>query len=240
MENLKYYGARLDEFDHVLVLDADVILLKPIDELLDDANVQAAGLAATYDHELDVPSSRWPPIQGGYLLFKPNAPDYDALVALTKQGDFRSGSGWKGAQVGWAYGGAGPVGLLSFYYNLVRDGKLQGPFKDDHPPKAADLPGNMTEQPAESRMAVLDRSKHDVLETSLLNTMIEQGKVHVDNIASFHFTGRCLKPWTCSPMRSPICEQMTERWWGLRAELAAARGVDAGARCSGGYTPLDF
>lgn len=242
VENMKYYGAKLVDFDYVLVLDADVMMLKPIDEVLDDERVANAGLIATYDHELDSPGSAFPPIQGGYLLFKPRSSDFDSLVALTKEGDFRQGRGWKGTAVGWAYGGVGPVGLLSFYYNLVENDLLAGPFRQHQLEKRTDLPGDMSEQPADSRLVVLDRSKHDVIDTQPFKEMVSAGKVGMEDVASFHFAGLCLKPWTCVPPRSNICEAMTAKWWELRAEFAESRGLETGTRCEAGsdYEPLNF
>lgn len=58
-ETLKYWPLSLTEYDRVLTLDADVMVLDPMDELME----RKEDFVGTYDHGLDTPDSTVPPIQ---------------------------------------------------------------------------------------------------------------------------------------------------------------------------------
>merc|ERR1719359_608391 len=106
-ETLKYWPLSLTEYDRVLTLDADVMVLDPMDELME----RKEDFVGTYDHGLDTPDSTVPPIQGGFLLYRPNGGDFQAITALTREGDWtRDVPGWKKSGIGYAYGGTGPDG----------------------------------------------------------------------------------------------------------------------------------
>ena len=60
-ENLKLYASKLVDYDRVFVLDGDVMLLGAFDELVDLQNP----LLGTSDYEVILPSSAFPPINGG-------------------------------------------------------------------------------------------------------------------------------------------------------------------------------
>mmetsp|Transcript_11667 Transcript_11667/g.36386 ORF Transcript_11667/g.36386 Transcript_11667/m.36386 type:complete len:379 (-) Transcript_11667:36-1172(-) len=241
LEGLKYYGAALLEYERVLVLDADVLLLEPIDEIFDIPSSHA--LVGTYNHNLDISSSVFPAVQGGFLLFSPSLSDFQALVNLTREGDYRAETGWKGSNTGWVYGGVGPQGLLSFYYNQVRPG--QPGFDPTAPQKGYDVPGNATVQPPGSRFLPLDHSVYNVLVPDLRRMRmwapwkaeLALAAFDASRVKAFHFSGLCQKPWQCVPTGSLLCEAMTSRWWELRAELAG--GAHTG-RCRVGamYEPL--
>jgi len=235
MEQLKYYGAALTDYDRVVILDGDTMWLQPIDELFTDT--AGAKLQGIYDHELDIDSSAFPPLNTGFLVFTPDKRDFDAINGIVREGDFRSGTGWEGSMTGWTYG-TGSQGVLSFYYNQVHPG-VPG-YNATGPTKGKDLPGlPFTKQPASSRFRPLDRSVYNVIETGLLKEAIRDKRADASRVKLFHFTGGCVKPWTCSPPSSSICEDMTKRWWALRAELAQRWGGDA-KRCEawGSYEPL--
>merc|ERR1711971_1443209 len=111
-ETVKYWGIALMEYDRVLVIDADVMIFDPMDELME----LPEDFIGTYDHGLDGPASTAPPTQGGFLLLRPNMTDFEEVKALTREGDW-GGSGWKRSGIGFCYGGVGPDGLLPYYYN---------------------------------------------------------------------------------------------------------------------------
>merc|ERR1719401_760400 len=111
-ETLKYWGLAMTEYDRVLVIDADVLILSPMDELME----REEDIIGVYDHGLDVDVSTVPPIQGGFLLLRPNMTDFEEIKRLTREGDW-AGDGWKHSGIGWCYGGVGPDGLLSYYFN---------------------------------------------------------------------------------------------------------------------------
>jgi TolA-binding protein len=57
------------DFDRVLVLDSDTMLVEPIDDILDSAADYQ--LTTTADWAMMEPQNQWPPIQTGFLLFNP-------------------------------------------------------------------------------------------------------------------------------------------------------------------------
>eukprot|EP00927_Polykrikos_kofoidii_P049860 TRINITY_DN43870_c0_g1_i1.p1 TRINITY_DN43870_c0_g1~~TRINITY_DN43870_c0_g1_i1.p1 ORF type:complete len:386 (+),score=61.11 TRINITY_DN43870_c0_g1_i1:119-1276(+) len=234
MEQLKYYGAAFTEFDRVVIMDGDTVFVQPIDELF--PNFDKVKLKSIYDHELDYPSSTFPPINTGFLVFKPDKADFDAICNIVREGDYRDGTGWAGSKTGWTYG-TGSQGILSFYYNQVQLG-VPG-YNPAPPQKGKDLPGmNFTVQPPSSRFLPLDRSVYDVIDTKLLRDAVREGRADASRVKIFHYTGGCPKPWLCATGTSPLCEEMTQRWWALRAELARASGASEKRCTTGDYQEL--
>merc|ERR1719379_2898086 len=88
------------------------MVLDPMDELME----REEDMVGTYDHGLDTPSSTVPPIQGGFLLYRPSKADFEEILKLTKEGEW-GGNGWKDSGIGYCCGGVGPDGLLSYFYH---------------------------------------------------------------------------------------------------------------------------
>jgi hypothetical protein len=95
-EFAKIGAFKLVEYEKVLVLDSDTLMLQNIDELW-KAEQEAQ---YTYDNGL-----KGGCINGGFAMFKPSLTTYNDLVAMIKEGDFRPGSAWGGSGIGWCYGG---------------------------------------------------------------------------------------------------------------------------------------
>jgi len=238
-EMMKLYGVGLVDYHRVVICDADLMFLGSLDELLGRSDEL---MQATYDHELDFKSQAGftnsitsiPLVNGGFVVVKPSREDFDGLLNLIKEGDFRAGSGWKGERVGWGFGGIGPQGLYSYYYN--KDSLAAGEVMV----KAPDLGQNMTLRPPKSRVQPLDRSVYDVIDTPDLDEALQAERVSSDDVKVFHFTGMCSKPWDCLHARSAICQKMTDRWWNLRSEFAAHQGSSPPPRCKEGgeYEPM--
>lgn len=225
-EMMKLYGVSLTEYDRVVICDADLMFLRNIDNLLLRSSHP---VFATYDYELDRgTNSALPVVNGGFIVVQPSESDFQALVSLVEEGDFRSGSGWRGMQVGWAYGGVAIQGIFAYFYN--KEALEQG----ERPVRRKDLACNMTIGPLSTRIGVLDRSVYDVIDTQDLVAAVESNEVSYEKVRVFHFTGNCLKPWDCNQPQSKLCKQVTDHWWRLHAELGGKRG------CHGaeGYIPL--
>eukprot|EP00927_Polykrikos_kofoidii_P027108 TRINITY_DN23975_c0_g3_i1.p1 TRINITY_DN23975_c0_g3~~TRINITY_DN23975_c0_g3_i1.p1 ORF type:complete len:435 (-),score=56.38 TRINITY_DN23975_c0_g3_i1:125-1429(-) len=226
-EQLKYYGAAMTEYDRVLVADADVILLHPFDELFDLS--PKAGMVGTYDHEMDIRDSVFPPVNSGFLLFTPDKADFDGLVEVYREGNL-TGRGFRYSGTGYTYG-AGSQGMLSFFYNQWIPG-YPGVNFTVRPVKGQDLPGMpATVQPPGSRFYPVDRSIYGVILTDSLKWALSAGHASVDKVKAFHFAGGCLKPWTCSPTNTDLCNAMTDRWWDMRHEVESAHGLPRTERC---------
>jgi len=223
-ETLKYWPLSMTEYDRVLMLDADVMVLDPMDELME----RKEDFVGTYDHGLDIAGSTVPPVQGGFLLYRPNGADFQAIKRLTKEGSW-GGNGWKNSGIGYAYGGTGPDGLLAYFYHkgalpqLKKVGKkqiLDGPYGNA-------VPG--------VRMFGADRSKYDVVITERLEKDLKDTdeKEIIDGVKSMHFTGGCAKPWQCHGAEKNmflkrgagnLCDAMTKRWFAMRASLEKEKG----------------
>jgi hypothetical protein len=234
-ETIKYWGLSLTQFDRVMVLDADTIILDPMDELMELPD----DFVGTYDHGLDCCASRLPPVQGGFLLFRPNATDFENVKALTREGDW-SGAGWKNSHVGYWYGGIGPDGLLQYYFNKDALENLP-PIKTEHREleegiSKPSLPG--------SRMKVVDRDVYDVLLTDRLTRELKDRDLATvaSGVKAAHFTGDCLKPWSChyaNPNRAShgLCDALHLRWGEMWAEVATKRvgSIITTATAAGSY-----
>eukprot|EP00928_Gymnodinium_smaydae_P004468 TRINITY_DN11517_c0_g4_i1.p2 TRINITY_DN11517_c0_g4~~TRINITY_DN11517_c0_g4_i1.p2 ORF type:complete len:424 (-),score=105.79 TRINITY_DN11517_c0_g4_i1:35-1306(-) len=238
-EQIKYWGLYMTEYDRVLVLDADSLVLDPMDELME----LPEDFVGTYDHGLDVPNSVSPPVQGGFLLFRPSLKDLRRIRHLTGEGDFHFGgkAGWKNSGVGYAYGGTGPDGMLAYFYQRGALSRMEKHGKKELPEilGAAPLKG--------SRMRAVDRSVYDlVLNQRLKEEVDKQNHDEVlANVKSVHFTGDCPKPWICRDDWAKqfwLCSGLHDRWWQMRADLEASRGLPKTSRqegCkAGAYKPM--
>jgi len=230
-EQIKYWGLALTQFDRVLVLDADTIVLDPMDELMDLQD----DFVGTFDHGLDCCGSRMPPVQGGFLLFRPNATDFENVKALTREGDW-SGAGWKNSRVGYWYGGIGPDGLLQYYFNKDALKNLP-PAEIGHRELAE---GIAKPSLLGSRMKSVDRDVYDVLIADRLAEDLKGRDLATvaRGVKSAHFTGNCMKPWSCIVIDRPgseLCEAMHSRWGEMWAEVATKRLGSSSATATRSY-----
>eukprot|EP00927_Polykrikos_kofoidii_P062650 TRINITY_DN57456_c0_g1_i1.p1 TRINITY_DN57456_c0_g1~~TRINITY_DN57456_c0_g1_i1.p1 ORF type:complete len:390 (+),score=44.04 TRINITY_DN57456_c0_g1_i1:58-1227(+) len=219
-EQLKFYGAKLVEYDRVVVLDGDTMVRAPIDELFEMTSANQSEppqLIAVYDHELDIRGSTFPPVNSGFLVYTPRTSDFDDIVSIYRRGDFRSGTGWMGSGTGWTYG-TGSQGILSFYYNQVRPGQPNSYNKKTKPlSKGLDLPDlGWTKQPPGSRFRPLDRSVYNVIDSHNLQ---KSRDLNGSRVKVFHFTGLCQKPWRDSGKETAICDQMQKEWKAVLAKV---------------------
>ena len=97
----------------ILMIDTDIHIRKPFDAVfLPPMMGENATLGYTHGAwEIEK-------INGGYLVIRPDErseKDYHGIYEVLREGDFRSGTGWKG-KVGWCYGGRTIQGLLPYWY----------------------------------------------------------------------------------------------------------------------------
>eukprot|EP01062_Namystynia_karyoxenos_P072857 TRINITY_DN6945_c0_g1_i1.p1 TRINITY_DN6945_c0_g1~~TRINITY_DN6945_c0_g1_i1.p1 ORF type:complete len:557 (+),score=158.50 TRINITY_DN6945_c0_g1_i1:56-1726(+) len=152
----------------------------------------------------------WPieKLNGGFLVIRTGertAEDYKNILALLREGDFRGGTGWKGAGYGWTYGGRTMQGLLPYYYIM---GAGSG--------RARRLP------------------------RCVFNNMVnsdECKRMQPAAVRSNHFTGGCMKPWTCNRMGHALCTGFHDDWWKHAALAARALGTQPPS-CRFGYRSM--
>lgn len=124
----------------VVHLDLDVLVLQPIDALFD---VITKGKSSDYDlsqfikvqwpdkpfpdkvdafltrdYNMHPPGGKYPLVQGGFLVIRPDMKIYQEFVEIVKEGDYRQNGGW-GGLVGRGYGGMTIQGLLPYFYDIL-------------------------------------------------------------------------------------------------------------------------
>lgn len=115
-ELIKLTSYRLTQYDRVIHLDADTMILNSFDELFD----MRKSLVYTTDPNMATfKGEDKMPVQGGFIVLKPSERDYKNLIDIMMTTEFRKGKGWNSTKVGWYWGGMTVQGLLPYYYNLV-------------------------------------------------------------------------------------------------------------------------
>lgn len=64
------------------------------------------------------PARTYKPVQGGFLVLRPDMAVYDEFVQIIKLGDFRRSGGWGGV-VGPFYGSMTFQGIMPYYYDYL-------------------------------------------------------------------------------------------------------------------------
>ena len=99
----KLWAMTLVYYDRVLVVDADVLLLEPIDEIWGKSGDYL--LTTTHDWCMLSASNRFPVVQSGFLLFTPRlaSPHFEKIRTVYRAAQFRKndGSGWEDSGIGY-------------------------------------------------------------------------------------------------------------------------------------------
>lgn len=220
-ELTKLEGFRMGrEFDTVVMVDCDVMFHRPL--TADDpreapqADTATVSTDATGDHRSQSPmhlggllnvqavlgwtKGGWDSerINGGFLVFSPRRHSaglhLNRIVELLREGDFRPGSGWKGRGIGWTYGGRTIQGILPYYFFI----------------ESADVEASMERGAGPS-----SSTPHIELSRCRLNNMVQLQpckQTPFSAVTSNHFTGDCVKPWSCSRRAHPLCGQFADAW----------------------------
>eukprot|EP00563_Minutocellus_polymorphus_P008506 CAMPEP_0181025898 /NCGR_PEP_ID=MMETSP1070-20121207/3348_1 /TAXON_ID=265543 /ORGANISM="Minutocellus polymorphus, Strain NH13" /LENGTH=463 /DNA_ID=CAMNT_0023103047 /DNA_START=200 /DNA_END=1587 /DNA_ORIENTATION=+ len=128
-ENDKLLIYNLTEYDRVVSLDTDALMVQPIDELFDHAE-ETQGTLDYYglgDDEPDHPEGGFkqavvPAINGGFVVVRPSREAFAGILDIYKRGDFSLEqvdgymAGWDHIGTGYYYGGISFQGLLPAYY----------------------------------------------------------------------------------------------------------------------------
>mmetsp|Transcript_27556 Transcript_27556/g.41691 ORF Transcript_27556/g.41691 Transcript_27556/m.41691 type:complete len:467 (-) Transcript_27556:8-1408(-) len=128
-ENDKLYIYNMTQYDRVVLLDTDVIMVKPIDELLDDP-AESLGTLDYYalepgkaHPEGGMKLSVLPPINAGFVVVRPNVNTLTNIQDMLRRGQFTTGqtkdgyvAGWEQTGIGYFFGGISIQGVLTAYY----------------------------------------------------------------------------------------------------------------------------
>lgn len=214
-EFLKLWAYTLTSYHRVVHLDMDSIILKSMDELYSIDKE----LLFTGDYNMRG-GSPVPPAQGGFLVIRPSMERFEEFCAIIKKGQ-HGGNGWEGSKIGNFWGGQTIQGIIPFFYHIKHPGDGQEVNRCIY--------NVMVDNPYKPHTSVcLDG------EVTCQDCRLQSPQ----NVASAHFT-ICQKPWTCcehlNPKNQVLCENLHDRWFGLRDELERSRGIDSSYRVMGRY-----
>jgi len=237
-ELIKLEAFRLTEHPIIVHLDLDVIINKPLDDVLDfminpEPYKKSPELLAkipimwpekdipddislifTKDYNVVAPKRSDKPYQGGFFAIKPSLDTYNEYLGIVRKGDYDVKKGW-GGKVGPFYGGMTIQGLLPWYYEYL------------HPGKSVELNrckyNNMSDKP------YLQRKNGERICRTNEEECDDCRFANMEDVVTFHFT-ICQKPWLCLPYNNlrnknfQLCRQMNYKWYALRSELEASWG----------------
>ena len=237
-ELIKLEAFTLTNYSIVVHLDLDVLVLQPLDELFDMMLYQThlrpgarisksimwpdkplpetINAFYTYDYNMVEPSLKAKPVQGGFLVLRPDQAVYDELREIVKKGDFREGSGW-GGQVGPFYGSMTFQGLIPYFYDIL------------HPGQSVELNrciyNQMCDNPRDQRTV------NDIVHGKCKTGQDECEDCRsrpLEDVVTAHFT-LCQKPWGCNLHEADIiqyrlCRKLTREWYRIRSDMEASWG----------------
>lgn len=228
-ELIKFEAFRLTDYDLVVILDLDVLVLKPLDMLFDLVLYKrrpSAGhimwparplpediqLLYTIDYAMVPPGRANKPIQGGFVVLRPNEKVYHDIVTTVLTSNYTN-KGWDGT-FGRFWGDMTFQGLLPYYFLHKNSGHAVELNRCVH--------NNMVSDPRTRASA-----GQPVCYT--LEEKCEDCRSRpVEEVYSTHFT-LCQKPWLCVPhTRSGayhrLCSKLTDEWFRVRSELEQSWG----------------
>jgi len=176
------------------------------------------------------PSRKYKPVQGGFLVLRPDMAVYQEFVEIVKKGDFRQKGGWGGI-VGPFYGSMTFQGIVPYYYDVL------------HQNEAVELNRCVYNQMADNPKD--KRTVNDIPQGRCRTNEEECEDCRsrpFEDVVSAHFT-LCQKPWLCLPQNSDIiqqrlCRKLHREWHQIRSDLEQSWGRSATG--NGEYQPDHF
>jgi hypothetical protein len=242
-ELIKLEAYTLIDYPIVVHLDLDVLVLKPMDAIFDmmllnenkapkvassssdiimwpdqplpdkSAQIQAF---FTMDYNMVGPGKQYKPVQGGFLVLRPDLAVYEEFRDIVRKGDFQLGKGW-GGLVGPFHGSMTFQGLIPYYYNVL------------HPGHAIELNRCIYNQMCDNPRT--GKTINDVVSGTCRvgTTECEDCRSRpIQDVVTTHFT-LCQKPWWCLPhtegkIQHRLCRKLTHEWYKVRSELEESWG----------------
>jgi len=224
-EFLKLYAYTLTDHPIAVHLDADTLVLQPLDELFDSMldddddeehnrdslNFMNGTLLPppsqpiegffTRDYFLVHPGHQHVGVQGGFFVLRPNETVFEEQIQAILNAEFIPGQGW-GGKYGGYYGAQQIQGFLSYYYDGL------------HPNTAIELDyclyNNMVHYPISDKGQCYGPPNIPCQDCR---------KTDFSDIKTAHFT-LCQKPWTCNHHRTDdLCFNLTREWFRIRSNF---------------------
>jgi hypothetical protein len=245
-ELLKLVAFNMTQHDAMVVLDVDAMVLNSLDEaidlLLDRTVPRGAASHIMFHPERPIPDDVWllytadyanggpfdidskdlPPVQGGFMIVKPNRTLFEDILEVVREGNIVDGRGWgtgDGPYTGWYYGAVTFQGLMPYYFHILNPNhsiEMHG-CRYNHlsvgPTISMGVPGtNRTEDRCFTNREVCEDCRDK----------------NLDDLSSFHLT-YCRKPWDCVPhwidaYKGRLCRQALRRWFDFRTEMEMSWG----------------
>jgi hypothetical protein len=237
LEFIKLWAYTLTDHHFVVHLDLDTMVLQPLDELFDAANIgNTENIDAVMwpnEHHTDSPIDAYftrdynmrpagkkpVGVQGGFIAVKPSMDVFNEFKDIIRKGDFNQ-KGWGGLGFGPFYGAMTFQGLIPYYYDAL------------HPGTAIELNrciyNQMADNPRDQRTVnnIVHGKCRDGREEC--EDCRERG---IEEIKTAHFT-LCQKPWDCLPhdadlLQHRLCRKLFSEWYRIRADLEMSKkGLD--------------
>eukprot|EP00980_Cylindrotheca_fusiformis_P003981 scaffold874_cov126-Cylindrotheca_fusiformis.AAC.14 len=250
-ELVKLEAYTLTDHPVVVHLDLDVVVLKPMDALFDlmleeskeerdTTNVpimwpdlplpEKVNAFFTRDYNMVGPGRKYKPVQGGFLVLRPDMKVYDEFVQVIKIGIDKDGAGW-GDLVGPFYGFMTFQGLIPYFYDVL------------HQNEAIELSRCIYNQMADNPKD--QRTVNDIPQGRCKTNEEECEDCRnrpLEDVVTAHFT-LCQKPWLCLPQDADIiqqrlCRKLHHEWYRIRSDLEHSWGRNAVG--NGTYQPEHF
>jgi len=233
-ELIKFEAFTLTDHPAIVLLDLDVIIMKPLDDLFDwmlhgkrapdhhlmwpnkPVTVTDIRLFYVTDYQMGVPDHEIKPVQGGFTIFRPDPRVLEEIKATVREGQYFDGSGWYN-KTGMYWGSTTFQGLIPYYF-FIKD-----------PGHAVELHwcihDNMASSPLDD-----DPERVGVCVTGE-QTCEDCRKRPIADLYSAHFTN-CKKPWFCLDHNQgvehhPLCREMNHFWYQIRSEMEQSWGRSA-------------
>lgn len=236
-ELIKLEAYTLTDYPIAVHLDLDVLMLKPMDVVFDamlqdgvsqstfqthsvmwpdDPLPTSINAFFTLDYNMVGPKKQYKPVQGGFLVMRPDLNVYEEFRAIVLEGDFRDGQGW-GGKVGPFHGSMTFQGIIPYYYNVL------------HPGQAIELNRCVYNQMCDNPRT--GKTVNDVVQGECrtnTETCEDCRERNLEDIVTTHYT-LCQKPWWClshenDSLQHRLCRKLVHEWYKVRSDLEQSWG----------------
>ena len=182
------------------------------------------------DYNMVRPRTKYKPVQGGFLVTRPNMTVFEEYRQIVLKGDFRQSGGW-GGQVGPFYGSMTFQGIIPYYYMYL------------HPGQSVELNRCAFNQMCDNPRT--ERTVNDVVHGDCRTGEKECEDCRsrpVEDVVTMHAT-LCQKFWWCLPhleniIQDRLCHKLIMEWFKVRSDLEQSWGRSG--QGPGNYTSKVF